>query len=406
MSPAHLGDTRCHLLTPAGAGAIAVIRIAGPRALEILSESFRPAATSGGTARPAWDQLRYGEWMCNSEVLDDVIACSSNEFDGPPFVDINMHGGVRIMEALLADLASRGIPLAEPEESLRRAWPVACEVEADILAALSTCETRRGVEFLCEQGRVLPAFLRNLAEQAYAHPDETLHRLSGLRQEALYGRRIVDGVRLAVIGPPNAGKSTLANRLLGRPMSVVSNNPGTTLDWVSAATAIHGIPVTLLDLPGMHTGAELEEALALRRAMPVLATADIRLTVLDQSTPFSAAFTHLMDDEQIGAPSLLVLNKIDCPPAWRAPRSLRERFSAAVSVSATRGDNLDRLQAQIAEIVVPAGFDQSKPCLFADRQLGIVAELLAERCGKKLAGRIREELLGDLSSVPEPGGIE
>lgn len=398
MSHAGGEPTGCVLLTPAGMGAIAVIRVFGPRAVVVVGELFQPVARRGA---PALDpqqpqRLSYGEIVVEGETLDEVILCASVACDGRLQVDISTHGGIRVIERVLMALQARGVSVEADPGQQPPAWPAANEIEAEVIEATARAKTRRAVDFLLHQSTVLPEYLDQLAAQADRDPVSALAGLQTLAQAAEPCLRLVDGATIAIIGPRNAGKSTLANRLFGAPRAVVSPVAGTTRDWVAEGTAIRGIPVTLVDTPGVAATSDPLEALAIRRGMTRWSDADLRLVVLDGSRELPDIFCESLSSALLSPPLLVVANKGDLPRQWSQDSLPPDLGSGLLTVSALRGDGLATLEERILAGLGLADRQDDQPGLFTRRQREAAAAILSEQYqhGWSLAGRIREELIG------------
>lgn len=383
---------------------MAVIRVCGPRAVEVVSRSFHPPPGRAGRwpdpHRP--ERLCYGQWVIADETIDDVLVWAGTDAAGLAVVDINAHGSVRVVERILLDLEAGGVRLGEPDQASQHAWPAEHYLEAEALAALSRAKTRRAVDFLLHQREMLPRYLAGLAEEAAADPAKVCRSLRELLEGARGGQFLVDGATVAIIGPANAGKSTLANRLFGAPMAIVSPIPGTTRDWVAEPTAIRGIPVTLVDTPGLGSapdrvrqeGDPIDE-LAVRRSRARWADADVKLLVLDGAAPLPAGFVAGVSEE-LSPEHLVVISKADLARRWEAaalPVAWRNR---AVAVSAHSGEGIAALEERVVEqLSVGAGLE-GRPALFTQRQARVVQGLATEPdlSAADLAQRIWADLLG------------
>jgi tRNA modification GTPase len=232
------------LLTPLAPGAIAVICVAGPRTDAILRDILRrprdeqsPALAAG---RPTLCRIVDGDAF-----LDDAVVVRLNGATGPR-AELCTHGGVRIAQRLLQLLERCGAKIVTAREFCDTVSPVH-PVEREVDEALLRSPSRRLTHWLLRQRTILPAFL------------ERFDRLEAAERDAFMARsrvaiRLLHGLTIAIIGPPNAGKSTLANRLIGRDRVITSDVPGTTRDWVSETALIQGWPVTLTDTAGPRDG--------------------------------------------------------------------------------------------------------------------------------------------------------
>ncbi|MCP4590107.1 MAG: hypothetical protein GY842_05135, partial [bacterium] len=249
-------DAQVTLLTPPGIGATAVVRVSGTGAARLVDEAFRGHGNAV-TCRPR-NQISHGEIRSGGEYIDEVLVVrTSNPTDHPtphpeetPGFDICTHGGIRVVERVILAFVRAGAAFVDHQEQNAGIWPASNEIEREILTALTTAGTRRSVSFLLHQRLALPQALRHIAQTARRDRAAAADAVRTLVDRASASHRLVAGFTLAITGPPNAGKSTLANRLAGVVGSLVSDRPGTTLDCVARETAIRGIAASLIDTPG------------------------------------------------------------------------------------------------------------------------------------------------------------
>lgn len=350
------GPTIAALLTPLAPGAIAVVAVAGPRTDEILSailrkprneEPFAPAV-----ARPSYCRIIDGD-----SILDDAVAV---RLEGPR-AELCTHGGVRIAQRLLHLLEARGAAVVSAQEFNDTVTPIH-PIERDVDAALLRSPSRRLTQWLLSQRSILPAYMDCRAA------------LSSAEREAFVARsrvaiRLLDGLFIALIGPPNAGKSTLANRLIGRDRIITSDVPGTTRDWVAETALIEGWPVTLTDTAGIRETDCTIETEAIRRGREQARRADLILIVLDatrSAAEQSACLQQLTGMLPMGLPQVVILNKCDlaASPLEREGGKSLGAIESAVRISALGGLGLTALESQIVaqfrleklDNVLPTGF--------------------------------------------------
>jgi tRNA modification GTPase len=355
------------------------------------------------------------------DVIDDVIVAADAAPDGRATLDISAHGGVRVVECLLLSLRADGVDIVDNSMLPDSAFPSRNAIESEALQALVRAHTPRAVHFLAYQRAHLPDYLRHIAQLAIDDPQAARRMLGDLAAHAQAWRHLVEGATLVLSGPVNAGKSTLANRLLGREHSLVSPVPGTTRDWVGETAAIRGIPVTIVDTAGLPLTAgfgvpdvtglrETADALELegiRRGQRQSQIADLQLFVVDRSSERrglspgerrgSSPPHSVSKDER----SILVANKSDLPPAWN-PADYDWKCPC-VTVSAATGEGLDGLLDLIAARLGLDDSNDQKPGLFTQRQRDAVMRLNAavDLPPAPLARRILDELL-----ITDPPGAD
>ncbi|HEY4032119.1 MAG TPA: tRNA uridine-5-carboxymethylaminomethyl(34) synthesis GTPase MnmE [Caulobacteraceae bacterium] len=321
-------DTIFAPATAAGRAAVAVIRVSGPDSSKILEMLAAPLP------EPRRAVLRRLE--AGGEVLDEALVLwlpGPNSFTGEDSAELHLHGGRAGVEAVSRALADMNLRLAEPGEFSRRAFQngkldltqaeaiadlVDAETDAQRRQALGQLEGELSVRYGLWRERLIQALAR--LEAAVDFPDEDLPetlqadvgaRIGDLATEleaALAdqgrGERVREGFKIALIGAPNAGKSSLLNRLVGREAAIVTEIAGTTRDVIEVPAVIEGFKVLFADMAGLRESTDPIEAEGVRRARAWAEAADLRLWVVDQSAPADL-------DEAVGPSDLLVLNKAD-----------------------------------------------------------------------------------------------
>lgn len=340
-----------------GPAAIGILRINGPGALALCRRRL-----VGLPAAPVARQMQRARLLdASGQPLDDVLVVpflAPRSYTGDELVEIHCHGGTALQEAALASLLSAGGRLAEPGEFTRRAVHNGRVdlVDAEALAAILEAEDQDGLT-RARAARETGPLLRALRERAKAalaealgaldHPMETVgevlrwpeecRALEGevrrLRGDGTLERRELEGSRVILLGPPNAGKSSLFNALLGEPRALVDSEPGTTRDVVTAPMRLGGRRVTLCDCAGLRSAAGLEGA-GVRRALDFARAADLVLWTADVSAPAARP----PDDLEV---DLWVATKGDLP-SHPEPRSRED-----VRVSVREGWGLDVLRMRI-----------------------------------------------------------
>ena len=332
-------DTIAALATPVGAGAIAVVRVSGPRALEVADKIFRGKRVA--SQMPPGRVVR-GQIVDGGAVVDDVLLTvfrAPHSYTGEDVVEISGHGGAIVAQSVLRAALSSGAVPAPPGEFTRRAFlngkmdltqaeAVMDLIEARGAASAKAAAARLEGRLRCEVDALREALLMALAHlEAFidfpeegidpdsgaalaARVDDLLGRVSRLLATADEGRMLREGVRLVIHGPPNVGKSSLLNLLLGYDRAMVSSIPGTTRDTIEENLTLRGIPFRIIDTAGLRDSSDPLEQEGMRRTRAHVEQADVTVRVTDSVT--EAAQTAPGERE------VVVLNKIDLLP--EAPR--------------------------------------------------------------------------------------
>ncbi|MEK6643002.1 MAG: GTPase [Planctomycetota bacterium] len=340
-------ETLASLLTALAPGAIAVIALHGVKTEGILQAILR---------RPKSDAvsgLRLNSpTLCrvveNGQTLDDAIVIVSEN----GHAEIHTHGGVRIAQRVLMLLASQGAAVVAADEFVERTAS-GDPILRDIDTALLRSTSRRLTMWLLAQREILPPFLARIGETSKEERGAFSHRTH-------VAVRLLRGITIAIIGPPNAGKSTLANRLIGHDRVLTSDQPGTTRDWISETALINGWPVTLTDTAGLRDADCVIEAEAIRRGREQAHAADLVLIALNATTTEGdqyAAYRVAVDSLPSDTPRLVVFNKCDSSTA----RSMKLDGPQSCKVSALQGNGVEELESRIEAVLGLNQLDDSRP---------------------------------------------
>lgn len=338
-------DTIAAIATPPGSGAISVVRMSGPQATAVL-QSCTGKVTQARRATLAHVRDARGQ------VIDEVVVtyfAGPASYTGEDVVEFSCHGGMLVTRRVLERLLQCGARPAEPGEFTRRAFEngrmdlTRAEAVMDVINAGSDLALRAAqnqlhgaifrkveaaVDKLISVAAHVEAYI-DFPEEDIA-PDTTQElvdavdavcaELRALLATADEGRLLREGVRTAIIGAPNVGKSSLLNMLLGYERAIVSDTAGTTRDTIEESVSLGGLRLRLIDTAGLHDSADAIERAGMERSRRAGAEADLVLEVADATLP--PARTEL---PQSTAQHILLLNKCDLPehPAWQGVQALR-----------------------------------------------------------------------------------
>jgi tRNA modification GTPase len=338
------------VLTPRGRSAVAVVSARIPVEIIDAQPSLFRAANGRSLAVQPINRVCYGRW--EGDPVEEVVVCRVD----PHTVEICCHGGIAAVSRIVRNLESRGARATTSQALLRERNSL---VAADCLEALTQASTIRAATIVLEQSQgVLEQALTNLLTlegQPLVEQIESLLSWSG------YGRHLTQPWQVVLTGAPNAGKSSLINRLVGYQRSIVYAEPGTTRDVVTAAAVFDGWPVVLSDTAGLRESTCEIEAAGIRRARQQLANADLAVLVLDRSRPINDVERRLLHEQ---AQAIVVEHKADLPSAWasREPEGM-------IAASSLTGEGIDRLITAIAVRLVPTAPSPGTPIPVSERQI-------------------------------------
>ena len=384
--------------TPPGTGGVGIIKISGPDAPRIAATLFRsckndnkPCSADRSDCLPINFQshrLYYGH-IVDPETEDDVdevlvvVMRAPQSYTREDVVEIQAHAGAAALRVILSLVLRQGARMAEPGEFTQRAFLngridlTQAEAVIDIINARTETALKIATNQVSGQLKQTVENIRSILLDVLVHieaaidfPEDVSEILSSTDLEARLRREVAapivdlmhnyregciyrDGLKLAIIGRPNVGKSSLLNCLLKKERAIVNAFPGTTRDLIEDSFQVQGVPVTITDTAGLHETEDPVEKIGIQKARECLKTADLILQVIDGSEELT------VDDHEIfkfccGKPVIVVVNKIDLVIGRKTAAPLVPVNWGAlptVEVSALYGDGIDFLESRIADAV-------------------------------------------------------
>ena len=346
-------ETIAAISTAPGLGGIGIIRITGDKAFEILLKMFK-STKAKKIEDIVPNTIIYGKIYDDSRMVDEVLVSffkSPNSYTKEDLVEINTHGGSIVMKEILNLVLKKGAMLAEPGEFTKRAFLngridlTQVESIATILNAKSEEELRISGELL--QGKLynkvvnikekLMDILMHLevnidypeydtdekeTEEIVSTVTDILKDLKRFEATFDVGSKIKDGIKVSIIGRPNAGKSSLLNNLLNKERAIVTEIEGTTRDSIEEDLNINGINIKIIDTAGIRETDEKVEKIGIERAITIAEKSDLIIAIFDISKPFNENDRKILDIIS-KKESLILLNKYDLVKDTELPEEIK-----------------------------------------------------------------------------------
>jgi tRNA modification GTPase len=373
-------DTIVAISTPPGRGGIGIVRLSGALALEICTHLLRlrhPLAHAQAQLADILELNSGGD--ADAKRLDEAVVTffqAPHSYTQEDVVEIAAHGSPVILEYLVRACIGRGARLAHPGEFTERAFLsgridlTQAEAVRDLIDAQTLYQAKiaseqmegalsrriqhvkqalvdliaaleAGIDFAEDDIDLMPAQQIAGGITAIAEP------LRELAASFAFGRVVRDGFSLAIVGRPNAGKSSLFNRLVQRARAIVTATPGTTRDLVTERVSLGGIPLDLIDTAGLRSSQDEAEMMGIQKSREALADADVVLLVLDATaealTPDEIALLDTMRDRR----AIVVVNKIDLTRSSCGISQSFDSLAASIGTSALTGEGIDALRETI-----------------------------------------------------------
>ncbi|MBM6859474.1 tRNA uridine-5-carboxymethylaminomethyl(34) synthesis GTPase MnmE [Clostridium saudiense] len=375
-------DTICAIATALGEGGIAIIRVSGDKALDIVSKIFKSYSGQDIKTMKSYT-MKYGHIydIDNEELIDEVIISfmkGPKSFTAEDTVEINCHGGVVSTNKVLEAVIKAGARLAEPGEFTKRAFLNGridlsqAEAVMDIIKAktdlamksalmqstghLSTQINKQreymlnilalvefAVDFTEDDEEVDPSIPLKVAESL----EKSIGEMKTLLRGADEGKLIREGLSLAIVGKPNVGKSSLLNALLREKRAIVTDIAGTTRDVIEEYINLDGIPVKVIDTAGIRETEDVVEKIGVERSKEKLKEADLVLLVLDTSRELDQEDRDIIESVK-DKKCILILNKIDLE--WKIEEDIIDSFENVIKISAKEEIGLDELKQTIKNL--------------------------------------------------------
>lgn len=382
----------CAIATPYGTGAISIIRCSGPDAIALVNNVFK----GKNLTKCKSHTIHYGYIMDNEKIIDEVVCnlfIGPKSFDGENTVEINCHGGVYVTNQVLQVLLKNGFRMAENGEFSKRAFLnkrldlTQAEAIMDIISATNDLALQSSNNSLRAQTSLLVKEFRDklldiiakievnidypeyddAIEVSINYLEPVINNLLNEMQQILNNSSIstiaIHGIKTAIVGKPNVGKSSLLNMMLDEDKAIVSSIAGTTRDLVEGKLNIRNITLHLIDTAGIRESDDYVEAIGIKRSQKAIDEADLILLVLDSSNELSDEDLNLLELTK-NKKRIIIANKNDLESKWK--------LDDVVYISAKNNEGLDILADRIYEITNLNSFDVNGRYLNNNRQIALM----------------------------------
>ena len=369
-----MNDTIAAISTALGIGAISIIRLSGEQSIEITNKIFKGKDLTKVNSHT----INYGHIIDNNEIIDEVLVSvmkAPKTYTLEDIVEINCHGGIATTNKVLELVLNNGARLAEPGEFSKRAFLNGRIdlIEAEGIMNLIESQTQKSREIAINQlsGKV-SELINNLRDKLiqiisnievnidYPEYDDVENltnnkiksevqsfkqELIKIKQEAENGKLINEGIKVAIIGKPNVGKSSLLNSLLEEEKAIVTNIEGTTRDIVEGNITISGIPLHIIDTAGIRKTTNLVEQIGVTKSLNIINDADLIIYMLNNNEELTLEDMNIYEKIK-DKKHIIVINKIDLHNNLKLPKTITN----TINLSIINNQGINELKQKIIEL--------------------------------------------------------
>ena len=363
-----------------GIGGIGIVRISGENTFKILDKIFIPK-TPKDISKISGYTMKYGHIVENKKVIDEVLVSyfkKPKSYTTEDMCEINSHGGNVIMRKILELCLANGAELAEPGEFTKRAFLNGridlsqAESVIDIINAKTDREAKEGIKQLEGvlantikriKSKILdiltnievsidypeydtPILLEN---EIKAKINIILDELEKLKKSYDNGKIVKDGIKTAIIGKPNSGKSSLLNAILKEDRAIVTEYEGTTRDTIEEFVNINGIPLKLIDTAGIRNTKNEIEKIGIEKSKKIAKEADLVIVIIDSSKEFTDVDNNILDSVN-PEKTIVILNKIDLKQNIKENSEKLSKFKNVIKMSVLKNEGFNNLYDKISEL--------------------------------------------------------
>lgn len=385
------GETIAAISTPTGQGGIGIIRLSGDDSIAICERLF-VSANQRRLADSKSHTLSYGtiKEPLSGQIIDEVLVAvmrAPSTYTRENVVEINCHGGMIVLKKILAIVLKEGARLAEPGEFTKRAFLngridlTQAESVMDVIQAESEMALSSSVKQLSGQlkeqiNQIKQQIIEIMAylEAGIDYPEYDFEEISSdnmriklemIRQEINRllksydnGKVIREGIRTAIIGKPNVGKSSILNVLLKENRAIVTDIPGTTRDTLEERLQINGIPLNIIDTAGIRQTEDQVEKIGVDRSKKMINEADLVILVFDGAKQLSIEdyqIMKLVEDKKV----IVLINKMDLAPVINKQQLIKQ-FNRVIDISALKGQGIEAIEQAVYDLFIDGKIEPDK----------------------------------------------
>ena len=374
-------STIAAISTAPAIGGIGIVRLSGKDSFKILEKIFVPKHKQK-TEEIKGNTIKYGQIVYNEKIIDEVLVSyfkSPKSYTTEDMCEINSHGGTLIVKKILEVCLKNGATLAEPGEFTKRAFLngridlAQAESVIDIINAKTSKEAEASVKqlegYLSKEIASIRKEIIDLMvdiEASIDYPEydtpeltyensinileDVTHKLKKLSNSFENGKIIKDGISLAIIGRPNAGKSSLLNEILKEERAIVTDIPGTTRDTIEEQIIIEGIPFKIIDTAGIRESVDKIEQIGIEKSKKAAKKSDIILAIFDVSKPLNKEDLEILKVLE-NKKAIIVLNKIDLEENKETENKLKSIGKEVIKISAKENKGIEEIYKKLVELL-------------------------------------------------------